>query len=152
MIIRVAAELDALTAGWAKLPPGFHRHAIDRSNATPSSLAFAAACTQHGLRFGVLDLEPIRDKTALLRALTRALALPATARTGFDAATDALAAYLATPPSTTIVLLWQTPAHLRRRAPDAWRTALDMFAEAAGRTVPSGDAKAGALVLATLTR
>ncbi len=132
--------LDALAASWAKLPPGFHRHPLDRALATSSPLALAAACTTHALRLAVLDLEPITDKATLLRALTRALSLPPSAPTGWDAATDALAAYLATPPASTAVLLWQSPTRLRRRDPATWRTALDVFAEAAARATSHGAA------------
>ncbi|MBK9069411.1 MAG: barstar family protein [Myxococcales bacterium] len=145
MTDRAVEDFDTLAATWANLPPGFHRHALDRARAISSPLALAAACNTHALRLAVLDLRPITDKTSLLHALTRALSLPPSARTGFDAATDAIAAYLATPPATTAILLWQSPSLLRRRDPATWRTALDVFTEAAARAASHGPA----LVLVT---
>lgn len=76
------------------------------------------------------DLSQVRDKSGLLCALSRALDFPDDFGDNWDALADALQDMSWLPWSRLVVEIGGS-ASLRRDAPDVWRTALDIFRDAA---------------------
>ncbi|MFF1406885.1 barstar family protein [Streptomyces sp. NPDC058294] len=84
-----------------------------------------------------LDLDGVTDKAALMDRVSRALSLPDWFGRNWDALADSLADRTVWPEESAarglliVVRGWRPYAETD---PDAWRTALDVFAEAADRT------------------
>jgi RNAse (barnase) inhibitor barstar len=77
-----------------------------------------------------LDLSTVRHKSGLLHALSQALDFPGSFGHNWDALADALQD-LSWLQWSRLVIEIDGVASLRRHAPDAWRTALDIFRDAA---------------------
>lgn len=82
-----------------------------------------------------LDLSCVRDKTGLLHELSRALDFPGDFGHNWDALADALQD-LSWLQWSRLVVEIDGSASLKRHAPDAWRTALDIFRDAATYWAP----------------
>jgi RNAse (barnase) inhibitor barstar len=77
-----------------------------------------------------LDLSVIRDKSGLLHALCRTLDFPGSFGHNWDALADALQDFSWLHWSSLVIEI-DGIASLKRQAPDVWRTALDIFRDAA---------------------
>jgi RNAse (barnase) inhibitor barstar len=77
-----------------------------------------------------LDLSAVRDKSGLLHALSRALDFPGSFGHNWDALADTLQD-LSWLRWSRLVIEIDGIASLKRHAPDVWRTALDIFRDAA---------------------
>jgi RNAse (barnase) inhibitor barstar len=77
-----------------------------------------------------LDLSAIRDKSGLLHALCCTLDFPGSFGHNWDALADALQDFSWLHWSSLVIEI-DGIASLKRQAPDVWRTALDIFRDAA---------------------
>lgn len=77
-----------------------------------------------------LDLSAVRDKSGLLHALSRALDFPRGFGYNWDALADTLQDFSWLQWSRLVIEI-DGIASLKRHAPDVWRTALDIFRDAA---------------------
>lgn len=107
-----------------------HRNASGVYAAPADASAWRAAHLGKDDVWRVLDLSPARDKADLLRGLAHALDFAPDFGHNWDALADALQD-LSWLQSSRIVLELTGGDAFQRNAPEAWRTALDIFRDAA---------------------
>lgn len=113
------------------MTPPAHREPANGVYAAPGDLAgLRGRYSSSRAIWRRIELGAVNDKTGLLHALAAALDFPADFGRNWDALADSLED-LSWLPRVALVLEIAGSEGLRRDAPDAWRTALDILRAAA---------------------